>query len=253
MTDWKVYSDSRASGEIAIVVLKNGKEVYSTTKQVDCETIADGEYKALIEGIKIMDTLLEEGPNNITYLADSEFMVKQLSGDYKINKPILQELHDKVLKMVSGYNGTKTRCDIQWISRKKNLAGHILEGKREATKFDESVSAPKKEEKSAGEKFSKDILDEVKKVIDVTVKTTHRELMKTHYDWWESSFAIQVLSIMSRSERGFTLEEFNEQIQYAKDNPKMFNEWKQKKRNRMIQELIERDNAANEDKESKKD
>ena len=52
--------------------------------------------------------------------SDSQLVVNQLNGDYKVNKKELVELHDAILAKTNG------RVKFVWVSRNENPAGKIL-------------------------------------------------------------------------------------------------------------------------------
>lgn len=57
----------------------------------------------------------------ITIYSDSQLMVNQMNGKYRVTTPTLVVLHDKCVSMMTN------KIKIKWISRKINLAGHVLE------------------------------------------------------------------------------------------------------------------------------
>lgn len=57
----------------------------------------------------------------VTIFSDSQLMVNQMNGKYRVTTPTLVELHDKCSSMLTH------NIKIKWISRKINLAGHVLE------------------------------------------------------------------------------------------------------------------------------
>lgn len=90
------------------VVHEEGKYLGETTNNV-------AEYSALIAGLK---TALELGANSVIVRMDSELIVKQMSGEYKIKQPHLQELAKEVrtlLAQLSSY-------EIKHVLREHNKA-----------------------------------------------------------------------------------------------------------------------------------
>jgi ribonuclease HI len=79
-----------SSGEI---VLERGQYLGETTNNV-------AEYSALIEGLK---AALELGADQIVIQMDSELIVKQMSGEYKIKQPHLQELAGQVREQLGQF------------------------------------------------------------------------------------------------------------------------------------------------------
>lgn len=74
----------------------------------------EAEYYALIEALK-------RAKDGVEIFTDSELMVKQLSGEYRINFEHLQKLADIVKKLMPH------SVKLIHISREENCAGKILE------------------------------------------------------------------------------------------------------------------------------
>ena len=85
-------------------------------------TVNEGEYFALIAFLQENAQRFRDEP--ITILSDSELMVKQLNGEYKVKEPRLRALHIEVKLYIRWH-----RRDMRfvWIPREENLAGKVLE------------------------------------------------------------------------------------------------------------------------------
>jgi ribonuclease HI len=73
--------------------MKHGRCIGNGTNNV-------AEYSAVIEALKLVENLRTAGEpvfSSLTFLLDSELVVKQLRGEYRIKEPTLQELAQKVL------------------------------------------------------------------------------------------------------------------------------------------------------------
>ena len=57
----------------------------------------------------------------VTIYSDSQLMVNQMNGKWRVTTDNLIDLHDKCSSMMTH------KIKIKWISRKINLAGHVLE------------------------------------------------------------------------------------------------------------------------------
>ncbi len=66
-------------------------------ERIGVETNNVAEYRALIEGLKIA---LNYQPNRLICHLDSELIVKQLNGEYRVKMPTLQPLVDEIRKIV---------------------------------------------------------------------------------------------------------------------------------------------------------
>lgn len=84
------YVLTDAVGEL---VYEQGKYLGETTNNV-------AEYSALVEGLK---KALELGASEIIIQMDSELIVKQMSGEYKIKQPHLQALAKEVRELLSKF------------------------------------------------------------------------------------------------------------------------------------------------------
>ncbi len=76
------------------IVMEHGQYLGETTNNV-------AEYSALIEGLKAALVL---GAVAIEISMDSELIVKQMSGEYKIKQPHLQELAQQVKRLLSDFD-----------------------------------------------------------------------------------------------------------------------------------------------------
>jgi ribonuclease HI len=97
----KTYTDGGARGNpgpaaVGVLICDEGGEILLE----HCETIGEAtnnvaEYRALIEGIKRAKEL---GASELDCYLDSELVVKQLKGEYKLKTFHLQKLFDEVRK-----------------------------------------------------------------------------------------------------------------------------------------------------------
>lgn len=88
----------------AFVAEQKGLVVAKGSKYLGKRTNNEAEY----EGVMLaLEWLLENNSLNVDvkFLLDSELVVRQLTGIYKIKKPELQTLSLKIKKLISGYAG----------------------------------------------------------------------------------------------------------------------------------------------------
>ena len=89
------YSDGGARGNpgpaaIGVVLCDSEKEVILEFKQAIGETTNNtAEYEAMI---KALELAAEKGAESVECFSDSELLVKQLNGEYKVKKKHLREL-----------------------------------------------------------------------------------------------------------------------------------------------------------------
>jgi ribonuclease HI len=70
------------------------------------------EYRAVISAL---EWALSQGHLRVIIRTDSQLVVKQVNGEYRCNKPHLQELRDRARTLLSAVQGR-----IQWVPRESN-------------------------------------------------------------------------------------------------------------------------------------
>ena len=90
------------------------------------------EYHALIEGLK---TAREWKPDRLEIYLDSNLVVEQVNGKYRIKEPELQRLHAEVMRLLAGMT-----FEIKHVAREQNrgadhLANMAIDEKVPKTKF----------------------------------------------------------------------------------------------------------------------
>jgi len=116
-----VYSDGAVSGNpgiggIGCVILnKSGLEIAAQNKNIGIVTNNIAEYKAILLAV---DILLEINAENkkINFFADSELMVKQIKGEYKIANAELKKLNLEFFEKIKNFKNYK----IAHVFREKN-------------------------------------------------------------------------------------------------------------------------------------
>lgn len=71
------------------------------------------EYRALIAGLQ---GCLKRNVKEIQIIGDSQLIVKQVTGVFRVNKTTLKEHRDFVLKLLSKFD----KWTIEWVPRRKN-------------------------------------------------------------------------------------------------------------------------------------
>ncbi len=77
------------------------------------------EYRACIEGLR---TALEFDPRCVRVRADSELMIRQLEGRYKVKSPHLKPLYEEARALLSEF----PEVDLAHIRREKNVDADAL-------------------------------------------------------------------------------------------------------------------------------
>ncbi len=112
---------SKTAG-IGGVFFRNGSELYSFSKFIGSATNNEAEYKALIEGLKLA---LDMNLLTLHIYSDSELMVKQLKGEYRVRNERIKLLYQKVNSLLSKLQHWK----IQHVLRDKNKIADQLSKK----------------------------------------------------------------------------------------------------------------------------
>ena len=83
------------TGGIGGVIYKDDDEFYSFSKPLYEKSNNEAEYLALLKGINV---LIELNIKNVNIFADSELVVKQVKGQYKVKNKRMIILHKEVLE-----------------------------------------------------------------------------------------------------------------------------------------------------------
>ncbi len=121
-----IYTDGACSGNpgpmgIGIVFVKNNKIIKKISQHIGRGTNNIAEYMAVLTSLQEAKKMREK---NITIRADSQLLVKQLNGEYKVKAKHLRELHDAVIVLAMELN-----AKFEWIEREKNKIADSLSKK----------------------------------------------------------------------------------------------------------------------------
>lgn len=128
--DLKIYSDGGARGNpgpaaSAFVVIENGRVIFKASKYLGVSTNNVAEYSALILALYWLKKNQSKTINKIaTFHLDSELIVKQLKGEYKIKNSKLKTLNNKIKKIEKNI---ELEIKYIYIPRAKNkIADHLV-------------------------------------------------------------------------------------------------------------------------------
>jgi ribonuclease HI len=99
-----LYFDGGSSGNpgpsgSGSVLYQDGVEVWSDSHYVgDRETNNTAEYTGLIRGL---EEIVSRDIQNVQILGDSQLVIRQMKGEYKVSSPHLQLLHAKAQDLVT--------------------------------------------------------------------------------------------------------------------------------------------------------
>jgi ribonuclease HI len=104
---WLVYSDGASRGNPgrasygAVVFDAEGRERHRTAATIGIATNNVAEYRGLIAGL---EAALALGARRVEARLDSELLVRQVTGRYKVRNPGLVPLHRRVLNLRSQFD-----------------------------------------------------------------------------------------------------------------------------------------------------
>lgn len=108
MADYIIECDGAARGNgkyesgLGVVIMNSsGKVIREIARGISRSgtTNNEAEYFAVIVALSTVSGLLKTTNRTVEVRTDSELVVKQLNGDYRINKPSLQKLNDEIVRL----------------------------------------------------------------------------------------------------------------------------------------------------------
>ncbi len=114
--NYTAYIDGASSGNpgdagIGIVIYKNNEEILRESRYIGVQTNNFAEYKAFLSLLEILD---KHSIKNIKIFTDSELLVKQLKGEYKVKNDAIKNFISKIKKF------NKIKFEIEHIPRTEN-------------------------------------------------------------------------------------------------------------------------------------
>jgi ribonuclease HI len=125
-TEWLAITADGASrgnpGPAAIgATVKDGQGriISRISRKIGTTTNNQAEYQALIAGLS---EAIRLGANKVDIMLDSELVVRQISGEYRVKNAALKSL----LQQVKGLTGRLESFTVTHISSRENIAAHRL-------------------------------------------------------------------------------------------------------------------------------
>jgi len=106
----------------AFVVYQDGQEIYSSSGFLGISTNNKAEYTALFNALKYVTS---ENIEKVTFYADSELMVKQIKGEYKVKDLDLKNFYQDCKNLISKIKN----FEIIHVRREKNKRADLLVNK----------------------------------------------------------------------------------------------------------------------------
>jgi ribonuclease HI len=86
------------AGYGAVITDQSGNKVAALSEYLGHQTNNYAEYNGLLAALGYA---VKQGHKALKVVADSELLVKQIRGEYKVKSPTLQELHQRAQKMIA--------------------------------------------------------------------------------------------------------------------------------------------------------
>jgi ribonuclease HI len=106
------------AGYGVVIQDQSGKKVASLSEYLGHQTNNFAEYQGLIAALEYA---LEHGPKALKLISDSELLVRQIKGIYKVKNPTLQDLHGRAKELIA---------QLDWFSIGHALREHNQEADR---------------------------------------------------------------------------------------------------------------------------
>ena len=101
------------------VIKQNGGEIAALARYLGTTTNNVAEYTA---AIMALEHALHLGASRVKLFADSELLVRQLNGQYKVKHPKLRELYERAVERIGGFR----RVQIRHVPRELNAEADAL-------------------------------------------------------------------------------------------------------------------------------
>jgi ribonuclease HI len=95
------------------ITTEDGRVVAEIARGIGEATNNVAEYTAAIEGLSLAQEL---GARSVTLRSDSQLLVNQLTGRYRVKTPHLQPLHRRVRNLIAGFE----RVSVEHVRRELN-------------------------------------------------------------------------------------------------------------------------------------
>src|ERR1700685_3762323 len=109
------------AGYGVVIQDESGRKVAQLSEYLGHQTNNFAEYQGLIAALEYS---LEHGPKALKLISDSELLVRQIKGIYKVKNPTLKDLHGRAKELIA---------QLEWFSIGHALREHNQEADRLAT------------------------------------------------------------------------------------------------------------------------
>ena len=121
-----IRDSTKTAGIGGVFLGENNEKLFRFSEYLDDATNNEAEYSALIKGLELG---LEFNIREIKIYADSELVVKQVNGEYKVKHERMKPLHQKTIVLLRQYSN----WSLQHVPRDDNTIADKLskEGRRQ--------------------------------------------------------------------------------------------------------------------------
>ena len=119
-----MYIDGAARGNpgpaaYAVVLTRSGQPVIEEADTIGSATNNVAEYTALVEGLELAAEL---GVKKLDVFSDSELLVKQMNGEYRVKNPDLLELYQEAKRLATGFE----KITLRHVRREQNARADAI-------------------------------------------------------------------------------------------------------------------------------
>lgn len=114
-TDGGARGNPGPAGYGVVIHDEQGQKVAGLSKYLGHQTNNFAEYQALIAALEYA---IEHGPKALKVISDSELLVRQMKGIYKVKEPTLRDLHGRASELAR---------ELDWFEVEHVLRGHNKE------------------------------------------------------------------------------------------------------------------------------
>jgi ribonuclease HI len=112
----------------AVVIARPGQPTVEEAETIGTATNNVAEYTALVRGLELATEL---GVKKLAAFSDSELLVKQMAGEYRVKHPDLLPLYEEAVRLRRGFDAvTITHVRRAQNARADALCNEALDGKR---------------------------------------------------------------------------------------------------------------------------
>lgn len=122
----EIHTDGGSRGNpgpaaVGVSATIDEQEIFTVSKTIGETTNNIAEYTAVIEALKKIENEKLKS-SKIRFILDSELIVRQITGQYKVKLPHLQELKSEIVKLVEGLRqkGIVDQMTFKHVKRSEN-------------------------------------------------------------------------------------------------------------------------------------